>query len=97
MNKWTLGQVGKTKPIQSQYKANTNPIQTQNKPNTKPIHRSVAPAEAGTKTTSKRRKITCFGISYPYNCWFGINIGDFLCVSNAVVVQRTQKPPLKTR
>jgi len=37
MAKWTLGQVGKTKPIQSQYKANTNPIQTQYKPNSKPI------------------------------------------------------------
>jgi hypothetical protein len=29
MIKWTLGQVGKTKPIQTQFKANTNP----NKPN----------------------------------------------------------------
>jgi hypothetical protein len=42
MTKWTLGQLGKTNPIQTQYKANsnpikakTNPIQTQNKPNFK--------------------------------------------------------------
>ncbi|MHC4112722.1 MAG: tyrosine-type recombinase/integrase [Planctomycetota bacterium] len=40
MAKWTLGQLGKTNPIQTQYKPNsnpieakTNPIQTQNKPN----------------------------------------------------------------
>ena len=33
MTKWTLGQVGKTKPKQSQFKANTNPIQTQTNPN----------------------------------------------------------------
>jgi len=32
MNKRTLGGVGKTKPIQSQYKANTKPIQTQTNP-----------------------------------------------------------------
>jgi len=46
MSKWTLGQVGKTKPIQTQFKPNsnpiypveasgeagTNPIQTQSKP-----------------------------------------------------------------
>ena len=31
MNKWTLGQAGKTKPIQSQNKPNSKPIQTQNK------------------------------------------------------------------
>ena len=61
------------------------------------FHRSVAPAEAGTKPISKRRKITCFGTSYPYNCWFGINIGDFVCVNNAAVVVLTQKPPSKTR
>ncbi|KPJ62407.1 hypothetical protein AMJ44_15640 [candidate division WOR-1 bacterium DG_54_3] len=36
MKKWTLGQVGKTKPIQTQFKANTKPIQTQFKPNTNP-------------------------------------------------------------
>ena len=39
MKKWTLGQVGKTKPIQTQYKANTNPKQTQFKPNTCPPRR----------------------------------------------------------
>ena len=33
----TLGQLGKTKPIQSQYKPNSNPIQSQYKPNSKPI------------------------------------------------------------
>jgi hypothetical protein len=49
-----------------------------------------------TNPTSKRRKTTCFGSNYPYNCWFGINIGDFLCVNNAAVVL-TQKPPSKTR
>jgi len=37
MFKWTLGQSGKTKPIQTQYKANSNPIQTQFKPNSNPI------------------------------------------------------------
>jgi len=36
MTNWTLGQVGKTKPIQSQFKANSNPIQTQYKPKTNP-------------------------------------------------------------
>jgi len=36
MANWTLGQVGKTKPIQSQFKANTNPIQSQYKPNSNP-------------------------------------------------------------
>jgi hypothetical protein len=36
MAKWTPGGVGKTKPIQSQYKPNSNPIQSQNKPNTNP-------------------------------------------------------------
>jgi hypothetical protein len=42
MTNWTPGQLGKTNPIQTQYKpnsnpikANTNPIQTQNKPNFK--------------------------------------------------------------
>jgi hypothetical protein len=74
-------------------KPKTNP----NEPKTNPIHRSVAPGQAGSKPVSKRRKITCFGISYPYNYWFRLNIGDFLCVSNAAVVQLTQKPPLKTR
>jgi hypothetical protein len=34
---WTLGRVGKTNPIQSQYKPKSNPIQSQFKPNTKPI------------------------------------------------------------
>jgi len=43
MTKWTLGQVGKTKPIQSQFKANTNPIQSQYKPNTKPIQSQYKP------------------------------------------------------
>jgi hypothetical protein len=33
---WTLGQVGKTNPIQTQYKANSNPIQTQYKANLNP-------------------------------------------------------------
>jgi len=37
MDKWTLGQAGKTKPIQTQYKANTNPIQSQYEANTNPI------------------------------------------------------------
>ena len=32
MNKWTLGQIGKTKPIQTQFKPNSKPIQTQTKP-----------------------------------------------------------------
>jgi hypothetical protein len=36
MKKWTLGGVGKTKPKQTQFKANSNPIQTQNEPNTNP-------------------------------------------------------------
>jgi hypothetical protein len=49
-----------------------------------------------TKPISKRRKITCFGTGYPYNCRFGINIGDFLCVNNAAVVVLMQKPPSKT-
>jgi len=44
MNKWTLGQLGKTKPIQSQFKPNTNPIQTQYKPNTKPIQTQLVAA-----------------------------------------------------
>jgi hypothetical protein len=34
--KWTLGQTGKTKPKQTQYKANSDPIQTQYKPNSNP-------------------------------------------------------------
>jgi len=38
MNKWTPGQLGKTKPIQSQ-----------NKPNSNPIYPVVASGEAGTK------------------------------------------------
>jgi hypothetical protein len=32
MIKWTLGQIGKTKPIQSQFKPNSKPIQTQTNP-----------------------------------------------------------------
>jgi hypothetical protein len=32
MTKWTLGQLGKTNPIQTQFKPNTNPIQSQSKP-----------------------------------------------------------------
>jgi hypothetical protein len=32
MIKWTLGQLGKTNPIQTQYKPNSKPIQTQLKP-----------------------------------------------------------------
>jgi hypothetical protein len=34
--KWTLGQVGKTNPKQTQNKANSNPIQSQFKANTNP-------------------------------------------------------------
>jgi len=45
MAKWTLGQMGKTNPIQSQFKANTKPIQTQNKP--KQTQRSSAVSVAG--------------------------------------------------
>jgi hypothetical protein len=37
MIKWTLGQVGKTKPIQTQFKPKTNPKQSQFKANTNPI------------------------------------------------------------
>ena len=36
MKKRTLGGVGKTNPIQTQFKANTNPIQSQFKANTNP-------------------------------------------------------------
>jgi hypothetical protein len=36
MNKWTLGQLGKTKPKQSQFKANSKPIQSQYEPNSNP-------------------------------------------------------------
>jgi hypothetical protein len=39
MNNWTLGQAGKTNPIQTQYKANQTqlkPIKCQNKPKAKP-------------------------------------------------------------
>jgi len=32
MKKWTLGGVGKTNPIQTQYEPNSNPIQSQFKP-----------------------------------------------------------------
>ena len=88
------------KPEQTQNKANTNPIHhsvASGEAGTKPIYRSVAPAEVGTIPASKRRKITCFGISYPYNYWFGINIGDFLCVNNAAVVVLKLKQPSKTR
>jgi len=42
MNKWTLGQIGKTKPKQSQYKPNTNPIQTQFKPKQTQFHMILA-------------------------------------------------------
>jgi hypothetical protein len=52
MTNWTLGQLGKTNPIQTQYKPNskpikakTNPIQTQ----TNPTCRGVASGEAGSK------------------------------------------------
>jgi hypothetical protein len=105
MDTWSVRKnKAKTKPIQSQYKPNSNPKQTQFKPKTnpiqtqtKPIHRSVASGKAGTNPASKRRKITCFGISYPYNYWFGINIGDFLCVNNAAVVVLKLKQLSKTR
>jgi hypothetical protein len=43
MTKWTLGQTGKTKPIQSQNKANSKPIQTQNEPKTNPIQSQTMP------------------------------------------------------
>jgi hypothetical protein len=43
MNKWTLGQAGKTKPIQSQFKPNTKPIQTQYKAKTNPIQTQTNP------------------------------------------------------
>jgi hypothetical protein len=39
MIKWTLGQAGKTNPIQTQFKANQTqlkPIKRQNKPNSNP-------------------------------------------------------------
>ncbi|MHC4111661.1 MAG: hypothetical protein ACYSUY_11330 [Planctomycetota bacterium] len=45
MKKWTLGGVGKTNPIQTQFKANsnpfkakTNPIQTQTNPISEPTN-----------------------------------------------------------
>jgi hypothetical protein len=38
MDKCTLGQLGKTNPIQTQYKANTNPIRTQYKPKQTQFH-----------------------------------------------------------
>jgi hypothetical protein len=36
MDKWTLGQLGKTNPKQTQFKANTNPKQSQYEPNSNP-------------------------------------------------------------
>jgi len=42
MNKWTLGQVGKTNPIQTQFKANSKPIQTQYKPNFTSVQKPAA-------------------------------------------------------
>jgi len=43
MAKWTLGQMGKTKPKQSQFKPNSNPIQTQYKANTNPLQSQYKP------------------------------------------------------
>jgi hypothetical protein len=36
MDKWTLGQLGKTKPKQTQFKPNSKPIQSQYEPNSNP-------------------------------------------------------------
>jgi hypothetical protein len=45
MIKWTLGQLGKTNPIQTQYKANSNPI----KAKTNPIQSQTNPILGGKK------------------------------------------------
>jgi hypothetical protein len=50
--KWTLGQLGKTNPIQTQYKPNSKPIQTQLKP----------------KQTQFKPKRTQFQCSIMLNC-----------------------------
>ena len=57
MDTWSIG---KTKPIQTQFKPNTNPIQTQSKPiqtqfkpNTNPIKANSKPIKAKTNPISE--------------------------------------------
>ncbi|MHC4654255.1 MAG: hypothetical protein ACYS91_04460 [Planctomycetota bacterium] len=60
--KWTLGQAGKTNPIQTQFKPNSNPIQTQYKANQtqlKPIKAQQMP-----KQTQFKPKQTQFHINF---------------------------------
>jgi hypothetical protein len=56
MNKWTLGQLGKTNPIQTQFKPNTNPKQTQNKPNSNPIQTQYKPKTNPIQTQYKPKQ-----------------------------------------
>ncbi|MHC4112933.1 MAG: hypothetical protein ACYSUY_17800 [Planctomycetota bacterium] len=58
--KWILGGVGKTNPIQTQYKPNSNPIQTQYKPNSKPIKAKTNPIQTQTKPISEAKTDTTF-------------------------------------
>jgi len=63
MTKWTLGQVGKTKPKQTQYKANTKPIQSQYKANSKPNKpNSCPPSVWRDKGKKKMLRLTINGL-----------------------------------
>ncbi|MHC4110766.1 MAG: hypothetical protein ACYSUY_06810 [Planctomycetota bacterium] len=58
MTKWTLGQLGKTNPIQTQYKANSNPIKAKTNPiqsQTNPISKEKS-RDVALKTVKIRRK-----------------------------------------
>ena len=59
MNNWTLGQVGKTKPIQTQYKPNSKPI----KPKTNPKQTQFKP-NLSRRSLWRRRKQTQFQNQY---------------------------------
>jgi hypothetical protein len=49
MSKWTLGHIGKTNPIQTQYKPNSKPI----KANSNPIQSQTNPISLAGLTISK--------------------------------------------
>ena len=84
MKKWTLGQAGKTKPIQTQYKPNTKPIQTQYKANTNPI-----------QTQFRRQKnadLHLYTVGYLRKKWYSVTLltGNIRLISHLTAKEKTE-------
>jgi len=72
-------------------KANQTQFQPKNEAD-KPKQSQSYPPPADSKA-----KITCFGTICRYNHRFRINLGEFVCVSNAAAAKQTHSRPSKKR